>query len=325
MHRSSMRRVVGAAAALLLVGAALFSSTGAALAATTRFLYVGPDPAFSDATNGTLAFTAVSAGGSTLSTLYVKNVDNQTLNHVVLTFARTQGSVSISDTVLGANAGNCSASTDTITCDFGSLKAKALRSFSLILTASAAGGQAIHGTVVFNESNNPNGGNQQINSVDATLTVADATCNALATFLPPGIAKTLVPEDGTACAADGQRSGLKVPPNANGTTVEINDDTLAVGCGSLVCFGNAVSAIVNNGAPVSPYLTWQIFYSNAVLGNINPKQVAFLHDATVIQAGNKGLCKNASSVNCQEPYLVSSAGVTFFVRTPSNGLIRGMH
>lgn len=327
MHRTLKRRAVGGAAGLLLIGASLFVSTGGALAAppdgTTRHLYVGSDSSFA-ANPGVLTLTPVSAGQATVTNVFVKNVDNQTLNHVVITFNVAQTNLSIADK-FGPNSGSCNPVNGVMTCDFGSLKARAERRFSLVLTATGAGTGSLHGTFVFNESTNPNGGNTQINDLDGSIEVGAASCNSLATFLPPGIAKTLVPEDGTTCSSDGQRSGLKVPPNANGTTVEINDETLAVGCGSFACFGNAVSAIVNNGAPVSPFLTWQIFYSNSVLGNINPKQVGFLHDGTLIQAGNKGLCKNASSVNCQEPYLVGSDGVTFLIRTPSNGLIKGMH
>ena len=297
MQRTSKRRLVGGATGLLLIGATLLS-TGGALAApsdgTTRHLYVGSDSNFV-LNPGILSLTPVSVGQSTVTNVYVKNVDNQTLNHVVLTFDVAQTNLVIADKY-GPNSGSCNPVAGVMTCDFGSLKARAERRFSLVLTATGAGAGSLHGTFVFNESTNPNGGNTQINDLD-----------------------------GTACSGDGQRSGLKVPPNANGTTVEIDDDTLAVGCGSLACFGNAVSATVNNGDPVSPYLTWQIFYSNDVLGNINPKQVAFFHDGTLIPAGNKGLCKTASAVNCQDPYLVSSGGVTFFVRTPSNGLIKGAH
>ena len=326
MQRTSKRRLVGGATGLLLIGATLLS-TGGALAApsdgTTRHLYVGSDSNFV-LNPGILSLTPVSVGQSTVTNVYVKNVDNQTLNHVVLTFDVAQTNLVIADKY-GPNSGSCNPVAGVMTCDFGSLKARAERRFSLVLAATGAGDGSLDGTFVFNESTNPNGGNTQINTLEGTVTVGAASCDSLATFLPPGIAKTLVPDDGTACSGDGQRSGLKVPPNANGTTVEIDDDTLAVGCGSLACFGNAVSATVNNGDPVSPYLTWQIFYSNDVLGNINPKQVAFFHDGTLIPAGNKGLCKTASAVNCQDPYLVSSGGVTFFVRTPSNGLIKGAH
>jgi len=330
MNPSSRRRLVGAAAALMLIGATLLSSAGSAMAATgsTRLVYVGSDPGFSLG-NGTITFTPVSAGQQTASAVYVKNIDNQTLNHVVLTFPRDQGNgVTIDGTVFGTDAASCPTSVSNITCDFGQMRAKATHSFTLVLTASSATSPTtpnIHGTIVYNESTNPNGGNPQINDITGTLNVAAASCNSLAAFLPPGQAKSFLPSDGTTCGSDGQRSGLGVPSNGNGNVIAIDDSVLANpnDCGSFTCFGYVVSASVNNGAPNSPYLLWQIFYSNDILGNINPKQVGFLHGTTPIAAGNKGLCKNASSLDCQEPYVVSATGVTFYIRTLTNLVMKG--
>ena len=335
MRATSMRRLVGGTASLMLIGTMLLTATGSALGADTRKIYIGPDPnalvksvANADLVgNGTLTFTAVSAGSDALSNIYIRNIDNQSLTHVVVTIPKVQGSATVSDQVLGQNAGNCDTSGATaIVCDFGNLKAGASKAFSLIIHAGAAGTAPITAGIVFNESNNPNGGNQQIESADGTLTAGAATCNTLATFLPPGIAKTLLPTDGTACVTDGQRSGLIVPAAANGNVVSLDDSTVATSCAAgFACIGNQVDASVNGGAQISPYLTWSIFYSNAVLGNVNPGKIAFLHAGTIIAAGNKGLCKNATSTNCQEPYVVSADGVTFFVRTPTNLVIKGMH
>jgi hypothetical protein len=326
MRATSMRRLVGAAASLLLVGTMLLTVTGSALAADTRKIYVGPDPSFVVG-NGTLAFTGVSSGGSSLTTVYVKNIDNQNLTHVAITFARTQGSVSISSQVLGANATSCTATATLITCDFGNLKARAIRSFSLILDAAAAGSVPIHGTVFFNESTNPNGGNQQINAVDGALAVAATTCNALATFLPPGIAKTLAPSDGSACSSDAQRSSLTVPANANGSLVTIDDGAAIASCpAGYSCFGKEVNATVNNGANVSPYLTWKITYAATTLQSINPRSVGFQHGTTVI-AGKKAACGATFVNDCIVGYTVDpvSGAVTFEIRTKSNGAMKGLH
>jgi hypothetical protein len=323
MRATSMRRLIGGAAALMLVGTMLLTVSGTALGADTRKVYLGPDPAFTVG-HGTLAFTGVTAGGDSLSTIYLKNTDNQTLTHVVITIQRTQGSNTVSSLVLGPDAGKCSVSTATIVCDFGNLKAGATRQFSIIVHALSA--TDVSAQIVFNESNNPNGGNQQIDEAHATIAVGDATCNNLATFLPPGIAKTLVPDDGTTCSGDSQRSGLVVPSNANGNIVSVNDTTTATGCPTgFLCLGNQVLGTVNNGSTVSPFLKWSIFYSNGVLGNVNPGKVAFVHEGTTIQAGNKGLCKTPNSTNCQEPYEVQAGGVRFIIRTDTNGLIKGMH
>jgi hypothetical protein len=326
MRATSMRKPLGAAAALLMVGATLLTAAGSALAADTRKLYVGPDPNFA-AGLGTLSFTGVSSGGSSLSAVYIKNIDNQNLTHVVLTFERSQGSVSISSQILGANASSCSASATLITCDFGNLKARATRTFSLILDASTAGTVAIHGTVVFNESTNPNGGNTQINAVDGNLAVAATTCDALATFIPPGIAKTLAPADGT-CATDAQRSSLFVPANANGSLVTIDDSGAITSCpAGYSCFGKEVNASVNGGQTVTPYLTWTITYSAAALGNINPKQVGFQHGtAAPILPGKKGTCGASFTNDCIVAYTQNADGsVTWVIRTKTNSAMKGLH
>ena len=327
MRATSMRRLVGGAASLMLIGTLVLTTAGSAIAApqpkTTRLLYVGPDPSFS-ATPGLLTFSPVSVGEQTVSTVYVKNVDNQTLTHVVITFAVQQGGLTITQ-VIGANAGSCPSDGTTVTCDFGNLAARATRTFSLVLQATAAGSQSLHGKIVFNESNNPQGGNEQISADDGSVDVAGASCDSAATFVLPNTPRTLLPDTGN-CAGDGQRSALVVPGSANGNVISVDDAVTATACSSgFSCFGNQVRGNVNDGASVSPYLKWTIFYSNAVLGNISPNKVAFVHDATIILPGNKGLCKNATSVNCQEPYFVGSDGVTFYVRTPTNGLIKGMH
>jgi len=325
MRATSMRRLIGGAAALMLVGTTLLTVAGSAFAADTRKVYIGPDPAFT-AGNGTLEFTPVTAGGDSLSTIYVKNIDNQSLTHVVITIAKSQGGSTVSDQVLGPNASKCDSTIDPITCDFGNLKAGATRQFSIIIHAGATTSSAISAKIVFNESNNPNGGNLQIESADGTLAIGAATCNTAATYVPPGLAKTLIPDDGTACSTDGQRSGLIVPANANGNIISVDDQTTATGCAAgFSCLGNQVDGNVNGGAPVSPYLTWSIFYSNAVLGNVNPNKVAFLHGTTIILAGNKGLCKTDTSVDCQQPYKVEAGGVWFYVRTQTNGVIKGMN
>ena len=324
MRATSSRRLVGGAAAFLLIGATVLSTAGSALGADTRKVYIGSDPAFT-ANNGVLTFTPVTVGGDSLSNVYVKNIDNQSLTHVVITIAKSQNGATVSNQILGANASSCSAAADPIVCDFGNMKARTTRAFSLILNAGAAS-SGITAKIVFNESNNPNGGNQQIESADGTLAAGAATCNTLATFLPPGIAKSLLPSDGGTCVGDGQRSGLIVPAAANGNIVSVDDGTTAAGCPSgFTCLGNTVTANVNGGALVTPYLRWSIFYSTGVLGNVNPSKIAFVHDGTIIPAGNKGACKNANSTNCIESTVTTSAGTTFVIRTPSNGAIRGMH
>ena len=326
MKPSSRRRLVGAAAALMLIGATLLSTAGSALAGTTRDIYVGSDPAFS-ADPGTLTFSPVTAGGSSVTNVFVKNIDNQTLNHVVLTFLLNQGGVTLSGTAFGTNASSCSSDGTTLTCDFGQLKQKATRSWSMWVDAAGSGSFQFNGKVFFDESLNPNGGNTQINDVFGTVDVGSPNCQNVQTFVPPGQVKNLnLPTGLTGCNPD-QQSGLVIPAKADGSLVTLGDGGTATGCPSgFTCMGDTITASVNGGAPVDPYLKWTVFYSNTILGTTKPDRVSFLHDTTIIKSiKNGGLCKNATSTNCQEQFVVSSTGVTFFVRTPTNLLIKGMH
>ena len=115
-----------------------------------------------------------------------------------------------------------------------------------------------------------------------------------------------------------------MPASANGNVAAV-DDSIASPSSARPASSASATLSAGPSTPEPPLLTWQIFYSNSVLGNVNPSKIAFIHGTDIIAAGNKGLCKNAGSTNCQEPYLVDNAGVTFFVRTPTNGLIKGMH
>jgi len=53
--------------------------------------------------------------------------------------------------------------------------------------------------------------------------------------------------------------------------------------------------------------------------------VGFAHDSKVIQAGKKGECASAGSTDCIDHVTPTTAGVTYFIRTSSNGLIKGIH
>ncbi|HEY3164899.1 MAG TPA: hypothetical protein VGJ71_11095 [Candidatus Limnocylindrales bacterium] len=327
MRATSMRKLIGTAAALMLVGATLLT-TGSALAAKptdgTRHLYVGPDSNYK-LNPGLLTFTPVSAGGQSASNVYVKNVDNQTLTHVVITFARTQGGATISQ-VYGTASSYCLPLGDTtVTCDFGNLLAGTTRDFTLLIDASIAGTFTFSGTVIFNESTNPNGGNPQISTVSGTLAVGETSCDSFATFLPPGIAKTLTPDTGD-CASDPQRSGLGVPANANGNVIFINDANDPTSCpAGYSCFGKEVVAGVNGGDTILPYLTWYITYSADTIGNRNPKLVAFAHDSYIILAGKKGACGAVFTKDCIAGYTVNADGsVTFEIHTATNTSMRGL-
>jgi len=331
MRATSMRRLIGGAAALMLIGATLLSTAGSTLAGA-RILYVGSDPGFV-LNPGTITFSAVSTGGASISTVYVYNGSGQNLTHVVVTFTQAQPSgVTIRDLVLGANAASCSASGGVLTCDFGSLKSKASRSFVLIANApTTAGTYAVAGQVVFDESNNLNGGNPQINSIGGSLVVDPETCNSAETFLPPLVSDNLAPDTGS-CAGDDQRSSINVPANGSGQLVTIDDTALNTDCSSAPgysCFGHIVSATANGGLSfdVGTFLTWTITYSPSALGNTNPKQVAFQHGSDTPLTQKKNTCGTTfNGKDCIVGFVVNADGsVTFTIWTAKNSTIRGLN
>jgi len=324
MQRMTKRRFFGGAAALLVVAATLLSMTGAALAANTRDITVS------------MTTTPVTVNGVTKADISFTNTSGHTLTNAHLLIGLDQVAPLTSGVaivaVFGGDSAACPAVTDPVTtldCAFGNIGSKPnqrTRSLSVAFSVGAATSYDIAVEVKVAETGTDVGSNPNFATKTVTVTTTAATCDTLATFLPPGVAKQLTPDTTAGCGSDPQRSSLFVPANANGNVVSIDDSQTAADCAAgYSCFGKAVSASVNNNAPIDPYLTWLIFYSNDTIGNINPKQVGFDHDGTVILPGNKGQCKTDSSVNCQEPYVVSSNGVLFIVRTPSNGLIKGVH
>jgi hypothetical protein len=323
MQRTSKRRLVGGAAGLLLIGATFLSTGGAALAGETRDITITMTP-----------LTALTAGGVTRTDVTITNVSGHTLSNAHFLVGLDQVSLP-SDVkvvaVFNGDAASCPTITDpvsTLDCAFGNIGSKAnqrTRSLSLAFSVGSGGLHTISVEVKVAETGSDVGSNTNFQTASASITPGAANCDSLATFLPPGIGKTLTPEVGTDCdTTDAQRSFIVVPATTGGTLASVDDSVDATGCATgYSCFGKAVSGSVNNGNPIN--LIWQIKYSNAALGNINPKQVAFDHDGGIIVAGNKGACKTDTSTNCQLPYVVSADGVTFYIRTDKNGLIKGMH
>ena len=323
MQRTSKRRLVRGAAGLLLIGATLLSTGGSALAGQTRDIEITMTP-----------LTAVTAGGVTTTDVTITNTSGHTLSNAHFLVGLDQVALP-SDVkivaVFNGDAASCPTITDpvaTLDCAFGNIGAKAnqkTRNLSLAFSVGSGGLHSISVELKVSETGSDVGSNVNYQTATATVTPSAATCNAFATFLPPGIGETLMPTVGTDCdTSDPQRSFVVVPATTNGTLASVDDSAAATGCpDGYSCFGHAVAASVNNGNGIN--LIWQIKYSNAALGNINPKQVAFDHDGLTIAAGNKGLCKDETSTNCQQPYVVTVDGVTFFIRTDKNGLIKGMH
>jgi hypothetical protein len=204
------------------------------------------------------------------------------------------------------------------------MSAGLVRSFSIYVDASTAGTQAFAGKAVFNESNNPQGGNTQITDLTASVIVDATSCTSLKTFVAPGQAKQLTL--GLSCGSLSTQGGLIIPARADGNIVVLGDAGLATGCGkNTPCIGDMITASVNSGATITPYLTWTVFYSNATLGTTKPDRVSFLHDTTLIKSiKNGGACTTPTQVDCQDPFQVGADGVTFFIRTATNSTVRGL-
>jgi hypothetical protein len=332
MRSSLPRRLAGAAAGIFIVGSLLLSTTSGVLAGETRNLFVG------SVTNGELVFSPVTAGNATVTSVTIKNIGKQNLTdgHFVI----GQGAAGALDSnikvvaVFGASSGVvCPAITEpvsTLDCSLGSITAKPsgnTRSLNVVFSVATAGSFNIQVAVKVSETGSDVGSNANFKAASGSLDVGVTSCDQEGNFYAAHSDETTDVVPSTACTNDIQRSSLVVKGRGNlGNALFVNDTTAATDCPEpFVCFGNAVDGRVNGGDTVTPYVLWQIFYTNEALGSINPNKVAFRHDATTIVAGKKGLCATDLSVDCQEPFVTTSAGTLFIIRTGSNGLVKGMH
>lgn len=337
MQPLSKRRLAGGAAALMLIGATLLSTAGSALAGQTRTITLGSPDSHGNVTAGLLTFTSATSGGATRTDITAINSSGHTLSNAHLLIGLDKVNNLPSDVkiiaVFGGDYLLCPNVTDPVTsldCAFGNMAAKGAtssHSISVAFSVANAGNHDISVELKVSETGSDVGSNQNFAVATNTVSVGAQTCDALATFVPPNKTEPLLPHDATDCATDQQRSSLGVPPRAAGILVTLNDATPATGCGTVDCIGFQVSADVNGGASFSPaYITWTIRYSNTLLGNRNPNKVNFLHvntqGTTPIPAANKGLCAT-DQVDCIASVTPDSTGVTFVLRTASNGVIKG--
>jgi hypothetical protein len=323
---------------MLAIGSlvALQAFSGTAGAADTRMMYVGYDPdalnknvpAAELEGNGFLSFTQVTAGGLSASSVYVRNIDNQTLTHVVITIAKAQGGVTISQ-LIGGDSAKCPLSADGLTyvCDFGNMKASATKSFTALLQTTASGIQRINARVTFNESNNPNGGNPQIEDVIGDLDVIDGACELGATYLLAGVT-TEVNEGCLFAGSHNQSTKISLAASAN-SPVFVKETSLGL-CptGVTTCFGQeSVADVAVDGNYV---VTWTIQWT--VPSNFNVNQFVIYHFADGATVGTepdltltykKNLCKLPTSSKCIVSAIVEGTTLTAIVKTDGNGSMRG--
>jgi hypothetical protein len=316
---------------------ALQAFAGSAGAATTRFIYVGYDAnaldksVSSDALVGdrTLAFTTVTAGNATASSVYVRNTDNQTLTHVVITILRSQGDVTVSE-LFGGDSAKCPVSTDGLSfgCDFGNLKPGGTKSFTMLLQTTSSGlAKPIGAVVTFNESTNPNGGNPQIKDVNGTLDVADGLCNLAQTYLRGGRLTDV--DSGVGCTIDSTNphsTQVSLAASTNSTIV-VRDEDSTLCDGNLGCFGQASVADVAVDGTFT--VTWTLKW--LVASNFNVNQFGVLHFADGTTTNpltltlKKNTCKSDSATDCIVSAQVDGTLLTAVIRTKGNGVMRGFH
>jgi len=301
---------------------------GVSQAADTRLIYFGSNPA--TVTNGTFTSTRVTAGGATLVPVVVKNIDNQTLTHVVITFPDlTTSSLSYAQ-LFGADASFCTTPATTgFTCDFGNMPKNQARSFNLVLGATASGPASLTARIVFNESNNPNGGNAQIESATLNVVVDAAGCDLVATFTPPGQAKRDVGTDGCALSTTNAQNTHASYPATVVSTVLVEDDGVGTQhCPTGVsCFGN--DSVVDIGDNSTSFnVEWTIQWTVASNFNVNKLGVAHFRDDGSLDFSllfkKTAICKTATSTGCfvSAPTL-NGTTLQVILRTAGNGVIRG--
>jgi hypothetical protein len=296
---------------------------GAAGAADTRVIYIGSGPVGA-ATNGVLTLTPVTSGGVTATDVIVKNIDNQTLTHVVVTFAAPTGGLTLSG-VIGTNAGSC-APTDSspLVCDFGNLAKNATRTFTVLFSASSTAASTVTAHISFNESTNPNGSNTHIEPATGSITPTDGGCDLVATFLPPGQAAKDV---GTTCdlsSSNPQTTSVRIPGSIV-SAIRVAEETSSLCTPGLVCFGQA--SIADLSVDGTYTVVWTIEWQ--VPTNFNKQKFGILHfadgatTADLTLTYKKNLCKTDTQTGCIESLTLDGTTLTAIVRTKGNGSMRG--
>jgi hypothetical protein len=332
MRATSMRRLLGGAASLLLIGATLLTTAGVVTAGETRIL----DIRSPGQVTPVLSFTGVSAGNVTKTDIVVSNNGKQTLTSAHLLIGLAPASTLASDVTIAATFGaagsmTCTKTSTTLDCDLGSLTAKGpgkTRSISVAFTIGNSGSHTIDAAVKVAEAVQDVGSNANFSKAAGTFSADAASCDKAGTFLPPGVTGSVLPVAAD-CSADDQRSALAFTENVGGALVTVDDSQTPTSCPTgYKCFGKEVSATVNGGATVSPYLIWLITYSADTAASLNLKQVAFQHGDYIIGAGKKGACDpdfTKFTNDCNAGFTVNSDGsVTFELHTGSNSVMKGL-
>ena len=209
-RKSTWRKLVAMAAATT-IALSFVAGTATAATDTSRILWIGTNLVDSNNAiidldgdhipdnNLKLIPTAVNATYSTAVPIQVRNGDNQTIAHVVVTFPASgtlDPSLPITD-VGGTDKGSCPTVVDSngkvtgVSCTFDNLAAGALRSFFVVVsTTVATSSQDLFTAKV--TTNNENGQNTQLfTATSGAFKVQAPNANGLSAFVAPGqVAKT---------------------------------------------------------------------------------------------------------------------------------------
>jgi hypothetical protein len=302
---------------------ALQLSAGTAGAADTRLIYLGSGPV-GDATNGQLTLTPVTVGGVTATNVIVKNTDNQTLTHVVVTLATPTGGLTYANAI-GQDAGSCAPTTSApLVCDFGNLARNQTRTFTALFNATSAVASGVSFSVTFNESNTPNGSNTHVEPATGSITPQAGGCDLTATFLPPGQSAKLI---GTSCAVSSsnpQTTAVLVPGSLQ-STIKVAEENTGLCKAGLVCFGQG--SVADLGTDGTYTVVWTIEWQ--VESNFNINKFGILHFADgsstpdLTLTYKKNICKTASATGCIESLTLDGTTLTGVFRTSGNGVMKG--
>jgi hypothetical protein len=302
---------------------ALQLSVGTAGAADTREIYLGSGPV-NEATNGQLTLTPVTVGGVTATNVIVKNIDNQTLTHVVVTLQAPTGGLTFADAI-GGDSDECAATESSpLVCDFGNLARNQTRTFTALFNAVSGDASQVSFSVTFNESNTPSGANSHVEPATATITPQAGGCDLVATFLPPGQVAKLV---GTGCAVSSsnpQTTAVLVPGSIQ-STIRVAEETSGLCPAGLECFGQ--DSIADLGTDGTYTVIWTIQWQ--VASNFNINRFGILHfpdgsttpDLTLTY--KKNICKTATATGCIESLTLDGTTLSGVFRTRGNGVMKG--
>lgn len=341
-HARARARIVVSAvvAGLLTVG----SIAGSVSGGNTRVIYIG-DP--DGQSLGILRPTAASEGQRTAFGVLVRNDGKQNVTHVILGIGSDAAGAAVgqpdgpslpdgSTVVAVYGDGTCTIEQGGVgaMCTLDSLPSRGTLRETIVITTPHAT-DSTHSfdpwvSVKLDENTSDNGSNTDSFFAQGHLVVDANDGDHFETFQ--------LPTDGPADLGTGfdllgptmQGTRVHVPGFLAGAPVGIVETPDTTTCAAGVsCFGALVNANVNNGATVSPYLTWTFRWDVSVLPKgFSASQAGVVHfpdsgRPVLIPNTKKNLCSTTRTVNCVVSSDLTKTYFELVVQTDSNGGIKG--